>query len=101
MSKVIACGVCEFPQDDYVAMYTEGEECPQCNFLYPKVKEWFENITDYDLDLMIKMGAISKQQVIKMYIKENYCAVFEGKNGKRTITINGKDYIIGVDLANA
>lgn len=65
------CGLCVFPQDDYVGMYCEGEECPQCKTLLPKAKQWF-GAGEVDVDLMIRRGAISKVQLIKMYIKENH-----------------------------
>lgn len=64
------CDVCKFPQDDYVGMFMEGEECPQCKNLLPKAKQWFGN-GEADVDLMIRSGAITKNQIIKMYIKEN------------------------------
>lgn len=65
------CGVCVFPQDDYVGMFLESEECPQCKALLPKAKQWFGQ-GEVDVDLMIGMGAITKAQIIQMYIKENH-----------------------------
>lgn len=65
------CNVCVFPQDDIVGMFADGEECPQCENIYPKAKAWFQDITEADLELMISMGVITKSQVIKMYIREN------------------------------
>lgn len=65
------CNVCKFPQDDYVGMFMEGEECPQCKSLLPKAKQWFGD-GEIDVDLMISMRAITKEQLIKMYVKENY-----------------------------
>lgn len=64
------CNVCKFPQDDYVGMFKEGEECPCCKSLLPKAKQWFGQ-GEVDVDLMIGMGAVTKDQIIKMYIKEN------------------------------
>lgn len=65
------CRVCKFPQDDYVGMYMDGEECPSCEKLYPKAKQWFGD-GEVDVNLMVSSGAITKEQIIKMYIKENY-----------------------------
>jgi hypothetical protein len=65
------CGVCVFPQDDYVGMYQKDEECPQCKTLLPKSKQWFGD-GEIDVDLMIRSGVISKEKLIKMYIKENF-----------------------------
>lgn len=64
------CNVCKFPQDDYVGMFMEGEECPQCKSLLPKAKQWFGN-GEVDVDLMISAGTVTKEQLIKMYIQEN------------------------------
>jgi hypothetical protein len=62
------CDVCKYPYDDYVGMYTKGEECPQCKSLLPKAKEWFGD-GEVDIDLMIFAGAIKKEQIIREYIK--------------------------------
>lgn len=64
------CNVCKFPQDDYVGMFTEDEECPCCKSLLPKAKQWFGQ-GEVNVDLMIGMGVVTKDQIIKMYIKEN------------------------------
>jgi hypothetical protein len=65
------CDVCKFPQDDYVGMFSLGEECPQCKNLLPKAKQWFGQ-GEIDVDIMIRTKTITKEQLIRMYIKENY-----------------------------
>lgn len=67
----MVCNICEFPQDDYVGMFQKGEECPSCKNLLPKAKQWFGD-GEVDVDLMIRCGAVSENQLIKMYIKENH-----------------------------
>lgn len=62
------CNVCVFPYDDYVGMYSKGGECPQCKSLLPKAKYWFGE-GEIDVDLMIATGAITKERLIRDYIK--------------------------------
>ncbi|RRJ54803.1 hypothetical protein EHV15_35020 [Paenibacillus oralis] len=64
------CTVCKHPGDDFVGMFTTGESCPQCEKIYPKAKHWFGD-GEYNVDLMVGSGAITKEQIIKMYIQEH------------------------------
>ena len=38
--------------------------------LTKKAKDWFQDITEMDLDLMISMGVITANRVMKMYYEE-------------------------------
>ena len=41
------------------------------NELIKKAKEWFSNVGECDVNLMISCGAITENQIIEMYLKEN------------------------------
>lgn len=36
-----------------------------------KAKEWFQDITEMDLDLMLSLGVITENRVMTMYYQEN------------------------------
>lgn len=38
---------------------------------YEKAKKWFEWETEMDVELMIRMGSITKQQVIDLYERDH------------------------------
>ncbi len=41
------------------------------NDLIKKAKDWFSNIGECDVDLMISYGVITEDQIVEMYLKEN------------------------------
>jgi len=59
-------GYCKSVADDNVGMFAAGEECPACKAIEIKAKQWFGD-GEVDVDLMISSGAITKDQIIKMY----------------------------------
>ena len=41
------------------------------NELIKKAKDWFSNVGECDVNLMISCGVITEDQIVEMYLKEN------------------------------
>jgi len=59
-------GYCKSVADDNVGMFAADEQCPACKAIEIKAKQWFGD-GEVDVNLMISSGAITKDQIIKMY----------------------------------